>query len=302
MAESGWSKTAGLLQRAGRWLIRPRTAASRPVRIGLALGGGFARGISHVGVLRALERNGIEVACIAGVSSGSIVAAAYASGATVDEIEQVSRSMRFKDVARWTLSRFGLAETDRMVLLLKRALKTDRFETMRLPLAVVASDLVSGKPAVFRDSGDVTVAIRASCAYPGLFLPVRHEGRYLVDGLISMEVPAAPLRSMGATHVISVAFPPAKTTDPRSVACVVSRCFDILAVRTQHEWRRQSSLVLEPEVADVPWDSFASGGRLIEAGERAAEAAMPVIFKWMQKPEIAALPSAVPPVVARDIA
>ena len=130
MTESGWSETAqGLLQKAGRWLSRPRPAGNRPVRIGVALGGGFARGIAHVGVLRALERNGVEVACIAGVSAGSIVAAAYASGASVDEIEQVARGVRFKDVARWTVSRFGLAETDRMVVLLKRLLKTGRFES-----------------------------------------------------------------------------------------------------------------------------------------------------------------------------
>jgi NTE family protein len=303
MTESGWSETAqGLLQKAGRWLSRPRPAGNRPVRIGVALGGGFARGIAHVGVLRALERNGVEVACIAGVSAGSIVAAAYASGASVDEIEQVARGMRFKDVARWTVSRFGLAETDRMVVLLKRLLKTDRFEAMRLPVAVVASDLMSGKPAVFRDLGDVSIAIRASCAYPGLFLPVRHDGRYLVDGLISMEVPAAPLRSMGATHVISVALPPAKTTDPRSVACVVSRCFDILSARTQHEWRRQSSLVLEPEVADVPWDSFGSCGKLIEAGVRAAEAAMPTISKWIRKPEPAAILGTAPAMAAKTVA
>jgi|ERR1017187_7387252 hypothetical protein len=102
----------------------------------------------------------------------------------------------------------------------------------------------------------------------------------------------------GATHVISVAAPP----DPRSVACVVSRCFDILSARTQHEWRRQSSLVLEPEVADVPWDSFGSCGKLIGAGVRAAEAAMPAISKWMRKPEPAAILRAAPVGAEKSIA
>lgn len=304
MTDSGWRKTGDLIRKAGGWLRSQRAGGPErpdlPVRIGLALGGGFARGIAHVGVLRTLERYGVEVACIAGVSAGSIAAAAYASGASVDEIERAARSMRFKDVARWTLSRFGLAETDRMVAFLGRALKTCRFESMQIPLAVVASDLVTGKPAVFRDTGDVCLAIRASCAYPGLFTPVRHEGRYLVDGLISMEVPAAPLRSMGATHVISVALPPAKSADPRNVASVMSRCFEILCARTQYEWRRYSSLVLEPDVADVPWDGFGSSSKLIAAGERATEAAMPQIFNWLRRPWPAALSTS--PLAERTVA
>jgi NTE family protein len=275
--------------RNGTWLRRirdwvrpePKTPPAPP-RIGLALGGGFARGIAHVGVLRALERNGVPVSLIAGVSAGSIVAAAYASGATVDEIELIARKMRFKDVARWTLSRFGLADSDRMVPFLKRLLKTDCFESMRVPLAVVASDLVAGKPAVFRDSGDVSTAIRASCAYPGLFLPVRDDGRYLVDGLVTMEVPAAPLREMGATHVISVSLPNPATVDPRSILCVLTRSFQIYSSRTEHEWRAPSSLVIEPPVAGIAWDAFESCDKLVEAGELAAEAAMPEIRKWME--------------------
>ena len=269
------------MREVGRYLRRSAREEKPPVRVGLALGGGFARGIAHVGVLRAFEAHDIPISCIAGVSAGSIAAAAYASGATLAEIEQVARAMRFKDVARWTLSRFGLAQSDRMAAFLKRSLKSCRFEDMRIPLAVVASDLVTGQPAIFRDSGDVCTAVRASCAYPGLFLPVRHEGRLLVDGLISMEVPAAPLRAMGATHVISVSLTPQQITDPRSVLCVINRCFQIFAERTQSEWRRESTLVIEPEVSDVSWDSFASCARLIEAGEQAALAAIPQILHWL---------------------
>ena len=291
-ASDGSMATRSWLQIAGDWVHRTRAADPPRVRIGLALGGGFARGITHLGVLRTLQRHNVPVSAIAGVSAGSIVAAAYASGATLEDIEKVARNMRFKDVARWTVSRFGLAETDRLVVFLTRLLKTCRFESMTIPLAVVASDLMSGQPAIFRNSGDVCMAVRASCAYPGLFLPVRHEGRYLVDGLVSMEVPAAPLRAMGVTHVISVALPPPEASDPRSVMCVVSRCFTILSARTQHEWRRYSSLVIEPDVSDVGWDSFASYGKLIEAGDRATEAAMPSILKWFRRPDLA--PAAAP--------
>lgn len=274
---------------ARRWLRRKPEP-----RIGIALGGGFARGIAHVGVLRVLERNGIPVSAVAGVSAGSIVAAAYASGATLDEIEAVARTMRFRDVARWTLSRYGFADTDRMNGFLKRALRHFEFEKMRIPLAVVASDLSAGKPVVFRDSGDVSLAIRASCAYPGLFLPVREDGRYLVDGLLTMEVPAAPLRQMGATHVISVAIPNPEAIDPRSIFCVLTRSFQILSSRTEHEWRRESSLVIEPRVEDLSWDAFESFGKLVEAGEQAAEAALPEIRKWLPEPVAVSVPSKVP--------
>jgi NTE family protein len=274
------------LRTAGAWFRKRTHPQFKEPRIALALGGGFARGIAHLGVLRVLERNGIKVSYIGGVSAGSMVAAAYASGSTIDHIEEVARSMRLKDVARWTISRFGLADTDRMVVFLKRLLQTDRFENMRIPLAVVASDLCTGKPVVFRNSGDVTTAIRASCAYPGLYQPVRHEGRWLVDGLVSMEVPAQPLREMGATHTISVVLPsPENSMDPRSVFCVLNRCFQIMAVRTEHEWRRHSNLVLAPTVSSVSWDNFKSCSDLIQAGERAAEQALPAIQQWLQRPE-----------------
>ena len=176
-------------------------------KIGLALGGGFARGIAHAGVLDVFERNGIPIHCITGVSAGSIVAAAYASGAAVAEIAHAGCAMRFGDVARWSLCRLGFVVSERMKRFLERLLKAYRFEEMRIPLGVLATDLCTGQPVCFRDSGDVFLPIRASCSYPGLFQPVRCDGRLLVDGAMSMEMPARLARSLGATHVISVHLP-----------------------------------------------------------------------------------------------
>src|SRR5262245_8232423 len=138
-------------------------------RIGLALSGGFARGMAHVGVLRAFERYGIPLHCITGVSAGSIVAAAYASGAQPDDIARVACSLRFGDVARWRLGRMGFVASERMKPFLENLLRTYRSEEMRIPLGVVATDLCTGEPVSFRDTGDVIVPIRASCSYPGLF-------------------------------------------------------------------------------------------------------------------------------------
>src|SRR6266478_4623383 len=116
---------------------RPGSPAS--IRIGLALGGGFARGIAHAGVLKVLEQHHIPIHCITGVSAGSIVAAAYASGATPDEIARAGCSMRFGDVGRWSPGRLGLVGSNRMNRFLERLLKTYRFEDMRIPLGVLAT-------------------------------------------------------------------------------------------------------------------------------------------------------------------
>jgi NTE family protein len=155
---------------------------------------------------------------------------------------------------------------------------------MKIPLAVIASDLNAGAPAVFRDKGDVVLPIRASCSYPGLFQPVRYMNHSLVDGMISMDVPAAPLRRMGATHVVSVVIPmPAETVDPQNMLSVVTRCFQIMNARTESQWRRHSNVVISPEVKDVSWNSFESAHQLIEAGAQAARAALPQILKWFRE-------------------
>ncbi len=253
--------------------------------IGLALGGGFARGIAHLGVLRVLDRRGIPIRRIAGVSAGAIVAAAYASGTSVEEIVEAARAMRFKDVASWRLSLLGLAASERMAIFLRRLLKVYRFEEMRIPLAVVATDLRTGRPLVFRDHGDVLLPIRASCSYPGLFRPVPYRGQHLVDGAMSMEVPSAALREMGTTHIVSVCLPVnGGTFDPRNMLQVVNRCFQIMQRRSEREWRRASNLVIEPNVDGIPWDGFENADRLIERGERAAEAALPRILSWLGQP------------------
>jgi NTE family protein len=268
-----------------RWLGRGLSGRSTEPRIGLALGGGFARGIAHVGVLRALEKNNIPIHAVAGVSSGAIVAAAIACGSNADHIEQIALSMKFRDVARWTVNLLGLAGSDRMIAFLARLLKCSRFEDMKIPLAIVATDLARGNSVTFHTRGDVVAPIRASCSYPGLFLPMRYQGRVLVDGFVSMEVPAAPLLQLGANRVISVAIPCSEGDgDYGNMLSVVSRCFQLMSARTENSWRRYSNVVISPPVADMSWDSFANAKRMIELGEKCAMAAMPEIKKWLAKP------------------
>src|ERR1700740_843260 len=124
------------------------TPALRP-GIGLALGGGFARGMAHLGVLQTLEQNRIPISHIAGTSVGSILGAAYASGAPLARIIETCRALRFRDIARWRVSRLGVARTRRLEDVIERVFESRTFETLRIPLAVVATDLTTGEPVVF---------------------------------------------------------------------------------------------------------------------------------------------------------
>src|SRR5262245_3415252 len=253
-----------------------------PVRIGLALGGGFARGMAHAGVLGVFERYQIPIHCVTGVSAGAVAAAAFASGATAEEISRVASSMRFADVGRWRPGPLGLVSSDCMRRLLGRLLKTDRFAKMRTPLGVLATILSDGEPACFFGTGDVFEPVRASCAFPGLFQPVRHQGQLLVDGAMSTSVPAALARQLGATHVISVSLPPPVPHEaPRNVLQVVGRCFQLLQSRAEESWRAATDLVIAPDVRGIDWRAFDLASQAIRAGEAAAMAALPEIQNWL---------------------
>jgi NTE family protein len=242
-----------------------------------------------------LERENIPIHCITGVSAGSMVAAAYASGTEVDEIAKIGCGMRFNDVARWTLCRLGLMGSERMAAFLKRLLKKFSFEEMEIPLGILATDLGTGEPVSFRDSGDVILPIRASCSYPGLFQPIRHQDRLLVDGAMCMEVPAQLARKMGATHVISACLPmQGPAVVPSNMLQVVNRCFQILQSRTEESWRRHSDVIISPDVTGVAWDGFKSGADMIEAGARATEAILPQVRKWLEPEYVEAVTSPLP--------
>jgi len=261
------------------------TLPPSPCKIGLALGGGFARGIAHAGVLKVLEERNIPIHCVAGVSAGSLVAAAFSSGAGSADIARIGSAMRFSDVARWTINRMGLAGSERMTQFLRKLLKSFRFEDMRIPLGIVATDLATGQPVVFRDRGEVTTPLRASCSYPGLFQPVKDGARLLVDGAMSMAVPSVVCRALGATHVISVDLPaPAWTSAGANMFNVVNRCLQIVQSRTVPEWRDASDIIVTPQIGSIGWKAFSSAEELIRAGEQAAREALDTIEAWIAPP------------------
>jgi NTE family protein len=266
---------------------RTRTAAPgeqrRPL-IGLALGGGFARGLAHIGVLRVLEQENIPIDFIAGTSIGSVVGAGYASGMTVRELEEIASQVRFKDFSRWTVSRFGLFSNDKMAAFLRNFIRCKTFEELRIPLSVTATDIITGEPAIF-SSGDLIDPVRASCAYPGMFLPVRINDQWLVDGFLAHSVPVAPLREMGAERVLAVHLRSQwiKPKGPRHALDVIGQCFSIAQEKTSHTWRSISDLVLEPEIGEFAYDDFVQSAALFKAGEIAAREALPRIREWRKQ-------------------
>ena len=267
---------------------RRRGDAEGTPRIGLALGGGFARGIAHAGVLKVFEQHRIPLHCITGVSAGAIVAAAYASGTPAADIAKVGSSMRFRHVAKWSICRMGFMGSERMKRFLEGVLKVHRFEDMATPLGVLATDLCTGEPVSFRDTGDVFLPIRASCSYPGLFQPVPYGDRLLVDGAMSIEVPALLARQLGATHVISVSVPPPTCIRPPSdVLQIVRRCFQIMQRHSEGVWRDASDLILTPDLKSIDWNGFEAGPELVKAGEAAATEALPAIREWLSPPAAA---------------
>jgi NTE family protein len=212
------------------------------------------------------------------------VAAAYASGATAAEIVHAGCSMRFSDVARWSIGRMGFVVSERMQRFLEKLLKHYRFEEMRIPLGVAATDLCTGEEVDFRGNGDVFLPIRASCSYPGLFRPVSYQNRLLVDGAMRVEAPAELARKLGANRVISVYLPgQGPDVAPTNMFQVVNRCFQILQSRAEDNWRRYSDLVITPAVRSVQWDGFGSGPDLVKAGAAAALEAAPAIEAWLHR-------------------
>ena len=280
------------VQAFGRELSR-KPAPDLPTRapaLGVALGGGFARGIAHIGVLKVLEQENIPVRLVAGTSVGALIGACYCSGLSLAEMEDVARNTRFTSFARWTLSRCGFASNDRMISFLTRTLKCVRFEDLRIPLGVTATDFNTGEGVVFH-SGSIIDPIRASCAYPGMFLPVEIRGRYLVDGMLSHPVPTRPLREMGADRVLAVHLKGtwAKGGAPRHLFDVIGQSFAIAQDAMSSLWRGAADLVIEPDVAGFAYDDFKRTDVLIQAGEAAMLAALPEVRKWMEAPTQAAL-------------
>ena len=279
----GWLKKAVTGIRSFAYAGSNGASSEAPVaeplrpKVGVALGGGFARGIAHIGVLRVLEESHIPVDYVAGTSVGALVAATYASGTPLSEMEGQGSATRFRDFGRWTVSRMGMASNERLEDYLHKFTPARYFHELKLPLCIVATDLISGESVYFTE-GEIGPALRASCAYPGLFLPVEYGGHILVDGFLTETVPAPALRQMGADVIISVHLEPGLLDGrPRNTIEVISRSFSIIQMAATQRWRSMTDVLIEPDVHHILWDEFVKTPQLVAAGEAATRAALPRI-------------------------
>ena len=258
---------------------------SRPT-IGLALSGGAARGIAHVGVLRALIENNIEIDCIAGTSAGSLVGGAMATGMPLDQIEELGRRMRWRDIGRMTMSRLGVQSNERLEQYLRERLPVTRFEHLPMPFAAVATDLRTGAPVILRDQGDIPFAIRASCTIPGWYVPVvDEEGRQLVDGGLVAVIPASTARSLGADIVIAVDVNDEGAKfigSTSSVIGVVLQSMLVVQKTASHHQRSLSDHVIKPKVGHIRWDEMGRAEELVTAGYEAGLESVPEILALIE--------------------
>jgi NTE family protein len=281
MRKRGKKKVADWLQHAVervRDFAYTEPAENPPTRprLGIALGGGFARGVAHLGVLRVLEEEKIPVDFLGGTSAGAMLAIAYASGHAIHEIVAQAQATRFKDFGNWKLSWMGLASNQRLEHYPRKYLGVSTFEDLRVPLVIAATDLGTGESVYFKH-GPLGPALRASCAYPGMFVPVEIGGKMLVDGFLSAPVPVDAVRQLGADVVIAVFLEAANNRKPESIVDVIGLSFAILQRHADLEWRRAADIIVEPNVRNFLWDDFDKTEELIAAGESAARAALPKI-------------------------
>jgi NTE family protein len=246
----------------------------KPV-IGLVLGAGAARGFAHVGVIKALESQGVRPDLVVGSSAGSVIAALLASGVTGSELNRLALNLDEATIADWGLpfvGRFGgLIKGDALQNMVNREVQNKLIEQMRIPLGIVATDLQSGKGILFR-SGNTGLAVRASCSVPGVFQPAVISGKEYVDGGLVAPVPVSYARQMGATLVIAVNISSEPVhQDATGTIGVLQQTISIMQRSINQYELKSADIVIQPHLLQMGGSDFRSRNSAILAGEVAVQ-------------------------------
>lgn len=249
----------------------------RPPRIGLALGGGAARGFAHIGVIQVLEEAGIRPDLVAGTSAGSLVAALYASGMSGRQLATLADNMDEAAITDWAFPGRGLIRGEQLARFVREHTAGLQIEAMKLPLGIVATDFDSGAGVLFQ-RGDPGAAVRASSAVPAVFQPVRIGTREYVDGGLVAPVPVRYARQMGAELVLAVDISAAPdgnpTTDP---VRMLLQTFAIMGRSINQFELKEADMVLRPRLVGISAASFSTRRQAIAAGREAALAQLPAL-------------------------
>ena len=265
--------------------VKP-TPAPRKLKVGLALGGGAARGFAHIGVIKALESNGIVPDLVVGTSAGSLVGALYAAGNNGNALQKMAIDMDEGAISDWSVPFFsgptGMLKGEGLQNYVNRAVQGQPIEKLKIPFGAVATDLKSGQPILFR-RGNTGAAVRASSSVPGVFKPVRIGAIDYVDGGLVSPVPASFARKMGADFVIAVNISVQPEVQPASGAFeILLQTFAIMGQSLNQYELKQADIVIRPELATMKGNDFQNRSVAIAAGERAALSAMPELRKRLQ--------------------
>ena len=254
-------------------------ATKKPLKIGLALGGGAARGFAHVGVIAVLEEAGLKPQLVVGTSAGSLVAALYATGKTSAQLQQTALNMEEVAITDWMLPIVGrgMFRGEALARYVNELVAGRLMENMALPLGIVATDLNSGNAVLFQ-KGDTGVAVRASSAVPAVFVPVKINGREYVDGGLVSPVPVRFARQMGADVVIAVDIsnsPEAAATD--GTLQILLQTFAIMGKSINDLELKGADVVVRPSQVGLKSADFSARQRAIDAGRAAMLAALPAL-------------------------
>jgi NTE family protein len=255
--------------------------AARNIRIGLALGGGAARGFAHIGVIKALEAQGIVPDVVVGTSAGSLVGALYAAGYNGFALHKLALQMDEATISDWSVPFFakatGVFKGEALQSYVDRTVNRVPIERLKIPFGAVATDLNSGKAILFQ-RGDTGMAVRASSAVPGVFQPVRIGEHVYVDGGLVSPVPVRFAREMGADFVIAVNISAQPDVQPSSSTLdVLLQTFAIMGQSINHYELRDADVVIQPSLGAMKGSDFQGRNSAILAGEQAASALMPEI-------------------------
>ena len=277
---------AGVLASCASMQGPPMTEGPKP-KIALVLGGGAARGFAHIGVIRALEQEKIPIDMIVGTSVGSLIGAIYASDANSFELEWTAFSLERDHVIDYTIlsafSGMGLVKGDKLEDFVKAKIPVANIEDLKLPFAAIATDLNRGTRVVL-DHGSVAKAVHASSAIPGVFNPMEHQGKLLVDGGVVENLPSSVARERGADIVIAVDISEHVVNfNITNLIDVMLQAVTIMSSENVKYTRKNADVLITPAVGDVGMLDFSQKKRCMQAGIEAAQKAMPDIRKKIEE-------------------
>ncbi len=240
-------------------------------KTGLGLGGGAVLGAVHVGVLKVLKEKNIKIDCVSGTSIGAFIGGLYAFGVDTDEIEKLTRDLRWLDISEVSLSKFGLMSNEKIGKLLTEQIGDKNIEDAKIPLRVIATDIASGEKVIL-EKGNLADAVRASTCIPGIFKPIEIDGRLLVDGGIVENVPVTPLVDMGADHIIAVQLTvSAAAKRPEHIIEVLLNTFEFMITNISKPYLEDVDVMIKPDLSDFDKVDTDQISDLIKKGYEEAE-------------------------------